>query len=168
MDGKGREKERGGGKTRKIGDRERTWYSNSISTGTLTESNGTVTIITEIVDRWGAFKRSCSVMHRSAKRSNGSAPFDPDGYNKHEYRDLRLLMRNSTSVNTRWKAIIDHWLALYPDIEGSITEEVVKGKKEIAKWSFLFFFFFFFWRKNELNEYVIENFKGRGINKDKI
>lgn len=126
MDGKGREKERGGGKTRKIGDRERTWYSNSISTGTLTESNGTVTIITEIVDRWGAFKRSCSVMHRSAKRSNGSAPFDPDGYNKHRvpWSSARwfLMRMNSMSVNTRWKAIIDYRLAR-SRYEGSIIED---------------------------------------------
>lgn len=100
-------------RSRKIGDRERTWYSNSIPTGTLTESNGTVTIITEIVDRWGAFKRCCSVMHRSAKRSNGSAPFDPDGYNKHRvpWSSARWFsMRNSTSINTSMKG--DYWLSI--------------------------------------------------------
>lgn len=135
-----REKERGGGKTRKIGGRERTWYSNSISTGTLTESNGTVTIITEIVDRWGAFKRSCSFMHRSAKRSNGSAPFDPDGYNKHRvpwYSARWFLMRNSTSVNTRWKAIIDYRLPR-SRYEGSVVEEVMRSCE-------MEFSFFFFW-----------------------
>lgn len=101
------------GKTRRIGDRS----GRDIPIRSRREPWPRVTVQNdhyEIVDRWGAVKRPWSVLHRSANHSGADETVPvrlirADSRYLQPGRDLRFddPRRNSISINTRWKLIID-------------------------------------------------------------